>query len=318
MNIHLIEKVKEFLHELDQKGGKPLYELTPEQARQVLIDVQKFPASTPKTDVEELHVPFEDKMTIPVKIFRPKGFSEALPVIFYIHGGGWILGNDQTHERLVKELSACIPAAVVFPVYTPSPEAVFPHPTAELFAALKHIAKNAAAMRFDPDRIAVAGDSVGGNMAAALTLMAKDAHLPKICFQALFYPVTSADMTSESYALFENGPWLSKKSMHWFWDNYAPEKKDRESVFASPLKASESQLRGLPPALVITAENDILRDEGEAYARKLADAGIDVTAVRFNGTIHDFMMLNPIADSSPTRSAILLTISKLRDVFGIG
>ncbi|MBR1778687.1 MAG: alpha/beta hydrolase [Alphaproteobacteria bacterium] len=317
MDLHLVEKVKDFIHELDRKGGKPLYELTPEQARQVLIDVQKFPAAAPQTDVEKLIVPFEDKITIPVKIFRPKGFKEALPVIFYIHGGGWVLGNDQTHERLVKELSACIPAAVVFPVYTPSPEAVFPHPTAELFVVLKHIAQNAAAMRFDPDRIAVAGDSVGGNMAAVMTLMAKDAHLPKICFQALFYPVTSADMTTGSYALFENGPWLSKKAMRWFWDNYAPEKKDRESIFASPLKASEKQLRGLPPALVITAENDVLRDEGEAYAHKLADTGVDVTAVRFNGTIHDFMVLNPITESDPTRTAILMTIAKLRAVFGI-
>lgn len=154
-------------------------------------------------------------------------------------------------------------------------------------------------------------------MAAAMTLAAKEKGAPKICFQLLLYPVTDASLSTESYQIYADGPWLTKKAMIWFWQAYAPDEKDRKNIMASPLNASTEQLKGLPPALIITDENDVLRDEGEAYARKLNAAGVDVTAIRFNGTIHDFMMLNPIADTMPTRTAVLLAVSKLREVLGV-
>ncbi len=314
--MHLISKVKEFIENTEKAGGKPLYELTPKQARQVLTSVQSFPVTAPDTAVETLYVDVNGT-EIPVKIHRPKGIEDTLPIVFYIHGGGWVLGDDTTHDRLVRELAAGIPAAVVFPVYTPSPEAAFPQPTNELFAVLNHIVSHADELRLDASRLAVAGDSVGGNMAIAMALKAAKEGAPKIGFQLLMYPVTDAAMETESYHHFENGPWLTKKAMAWFWKLYAPNAADRESVLSSPLTASAKQLKNLPPALVITAENDVLRDEGEAFARKLNDAGVKTTSVRFNGTIHDFMMLNPIAQSAATRDAVLLATAKLRDVFGI-
>lgn len=314
--MHLISKVKEFIENTEKADGKPLYELTPKQARQVLTSVQSFPVTAPDTDVETLYVDV-DKTQIAVKIHRPKGIKDALPIVFYIHGGGWVLGDDTTHDRLVRELAAGIPAAVVFPVYTPSPEAAFPQPTEELFAVLKYVVSHADELRLDASRLAVAGDSVGGNMAIAMALKAKKEGAPKIGFQLLLYPVTDAAMETESYHRFENGPWLTKKAMAWFWKLYAPNAADRASILSSPLSASAEQLKDLPPALVITAENDVLRDEGEAFARKLNDAGVKTTSVRFNGTIHDFMMLNPIAQSAATRDAVLLAVAKLRDVFGI-
>lgn len=314
--MHLISKVKEFIENTEKAGGKPLYELTPKQARQVLTSVQSFPVTAPDTDVETLYVDVNGTK-IAVKIHRPKGIDGKLPMVFYIHGGGWVLGDDTTHDRLVRELAAGIPAAVVFPVYTPSPEAAFPQPTEELFAVLKYVVSHADELRLDASRLAVAGDSVGGNMAIAMALKAQKEGAPKIGFQLLLYPVTDAAMETESYHRFENGPWLTKKAMAWFWKLYAPNSADRESILSSPLTASAEQLKDLPPALVITAENDVLRDEGEAFARKLNDAGVKTTSVRFNGTIHDFMMLNPIAQSAATRDAVLLAVAKLRDVFGI-
>lgn len=314
--MHLISKVKEFIENTEKAGGKPLYELTPKQARQVLTSVQSFPVTAPDTDVETRYVDVNGTK-IAVKIHRPKGIDAKLPIVFYIHGGGWVLGDDTTHDRLVRELAAGIPAAVVFPVYTPSPEAAFPQPTEELFAVLKYVVSHADELRLDASRLVVAGDSVGGNMAIAMALKAQKEGAPKIGFQLLLYPVTDAAMETESYHRFENGPWLTKKAMAWFWKLYAPNSADRESILSSPLTASAEQLKDLPPALVITAENDVLRDEGEAFARKLNDAGVKTTSVRFNGTIHDFMMLNPIAQSAATRDAVLLAVAKLRDVFGI-
>ncbi len=314
--MHLISKVKEFIENTEKAGGKPLYELTPKQARQVLTSVQSFPATAPDTDVETRYVDVNGTK-IAVKIHRPKGIDVKLPTVFYIHGGGWVLGDDTTHDRLMRELAAGVPAAVVFPVYTPSPEAAFPQPTEELFTVLKYVVLHADELRLDASRLTVAGDSVGGNMAIAMALKAKKEGAPKIGFQLLLYPVTDAAMETESYHRFENGPWLTKKAMAWFWKLYAPNSADRASVLSSPLSASAEQLKDLPPALVITAENDVLRDEGEAFARKLNDAGVKTTSVRFNGTIHDFMMLNPIAQSAATRDAVLLAVAKLRDVFGI-
>lgn len=312
-NAKLVRKVQKFVDDLAAAGGKPLYELSPEEARKVLIKVQDVPVNTEEMSFEDVNVPVRDGENIIVRFVRPKDAAENLPVIYYVHGGGWIMGNLETHDRLVRELSRKVRAAVVYPVYTPSPEAQYPRPPEELFSALLHIAENAGRYRIDAGRLALAGDSVGGNMAAALTLMAKaNGNVPAIRAQLLLYPVTNDDFETESYRAFADGPWLTRKAMEWFWDAYAPEKSDRSKVTVCPLKADISELEGLPPALVITDENDVLRDEGEAYARKLDEAGVDAACVRFNGTIHDFMMLNALAETPQTKAAIALAADFLK------
>ena len=175
---------------------------------------------------------------------------------------------------------------------------------------------HSASLRVDPLRLAVAGDSVGGNMAAAVTLMAKQRRRPKIGFQVLFYPVTDAGFDTVSYARFADGPWLTKRAMEWFWDAYLPDPAARKQPTATPLNASLDQLASLPEALVIVAENDVLRDEGEAYARKLSNAGVRVTSTRYNGTIHDFVMLNALADTPATRGAIAQAVFALKTTLG--
>jgi acetyl esterase len=251
---------------------------------------------------------------VSVRILRPQnGNGEKLPVIMYFHGGGWILGSANTHDRLVREIAVGVHAAVVFVNFTLSPEAQFPTPIEEAYAATKYIAEHGEKMNLDPSHLMVAGDSVGGNMAIAVTLLAKKRHGPKIEFQALLYPVTNADLTSPSYRQYAKGPWLTKAAMKWFWNAYLPDVSARKDPLASPLKASIEELKGLPPALVITDENDVLRDEGEAYAHKLMQAGVHVTSARMLGTFHDFMMLNGLAHTPAARAGVGMTIHYLRE-----
>jgi acetyl esterase len=233
----------------------------------------------------------------------------------YFHGGGWILGDKETHDRLVREIAHGAQAAVVFVDYARSPEAKYPVAIEQAYLATKKIAEYGASLGIDPSRLAVAGDSVGGNMVAAVTLLAKARGGPQIDFQAMFYPVTNADLDTQTYQRFgADGYWLSREAMRWFWDSYAPTSVRMEPT-ASPLQASLDQLRGLPPALVITDENDVLRDEGEAYAHKLMAAGVPVIATRYLGTIHDFMLLNPITHTPAPRAAIAQATDILRSVF---
>ena len=311
---HLVQKVQDFIDGLAEKGGRPLYELTPEQVRNVLLEVQQNNAAAPNADIREINVELPNSRRMRVVIVRPNGAEQHLPVIFYIHGGGWVMGDEKTHDRLIRQLATEVPAAVVFPVYEPSPEAQYPQTTDDLFAVLEHIAEHGRNYRLDSEALAVAGDSVGGNMAAVMTLMAKRNGKPAIDFQLLFYPVTNAEFETDSYNEFADGPWLTKRAMQWFWDQYAPDMDVRKEIFASPLQATLEDLKGLPPALIITDENDVLRDEGEAYARKLDEAGAEVGAIRVNGTIHDFLMLNDLGETVPTRAALALAVTVLQDV----
>lgn len=233
----------------------------------------------------------------------------------YFHGGGWVLGDKHTHDRLIREIANGANAAVVFVNYTPSPEARYPIAIEEAYAATSWVAENAPALKIDPARLAVVGDSVGGNMAAAVTLLAKERGGPKIIFQLLFYPVTDANFETPSYQQFSGGPWLTREAMRWFWNQYAPDINVRAEPTAAPLKATTGQLEGLPPALIITGENDVLRDEGEAYARRLMQAGVQVTATRYLGTIHDFVMLNAITQTPAPRAAIAQANDALRKAF---
>jgi acetyl esterase len=305
--------VQEFVDELAAAGGPPIYTLSPAQARAVLDRLQRRPVQLAPADVEEGKIPGGPTGEIPIRIVRPKGVAEVLPVIVYMHGGGWVLGDYLTHDRLVRQLAVGAGAVVVFVEYTPSPEAQFPVAIEQAYAATKWVAENGQRLRVDPSRLAVAGDSVGGNMVAAVTLLAKQRRTPFIGFQLMFYPVTDASFDTPSYFLYDEGPWLTRQSMRWFWDQYAPDVSVRSQPLASPLRASLEELEGLPPALIITDENDVLRDEGEAYAHKLGQAGVTVTATRVLGTIHDFVMLNALAETPPTRNAIAQACVVLRD-----
>jgi len=304
-------KTQAFIDALSAQGGKPIYELSYDEARKVLEDAQAGNVTPLPADVEEKVLPVGPTGQVSVRIYRPKGTKAPLPVVMYFHGGGWVLGSKHTHDRLLRDLVTGTHAAFVFVNYTPSPEAQFPVPVEQDYAATKYIAEHGKDFGFDTSRLAVAGDSVGGNMVAVVTQLAKERKGPAIRYQVLFYPVTDASLAQESYEEFANGPWLTRAAMEWFWDAYAPNKEDRKKVTASPLSATAERLKGLPPALVIVDENDVLRDEGEAYARKLMQAGVEVTAVRFLATHHDFVMLNALAGTPASKAAIQLASEKL-------
>jgi acetyl esterase len=297
-------------------GAPPIYTLSPADARSVLERAQSAPVGKPSAQIEDIAFPVGPTGSVPVRIVRPAGTAEVLPVVVYFHGGGWILGDRDTHDRLVREIAVGVAAAVVFVDYARAPEARYPVAIEQAYAATRYVVDQSASLRIDPLRLAVAGDSVGGNMAAAVTLMARQRRGPKIAFQVLFYPVTDAAFDTSSYTRFADGPWLTKRAMQWFWDAYLPDPVARKQPTATPLNASLDQLTGLPEALVVVAENDVLRDEGEAYARMLSNAGVRVTSTRYHGTIHDFVMLNALADTPAARGAIAQAVSALKTTLG--
>src|SRR4051794_36236551 len=289
-----------------------IYELTPDEARKVLDDVQAEPIE--KLPIQERWITVPANVgDVRVRIVRPPDAKVTLPAILYMHGGGWVLGNAGTHDRLVRELAVGTGAAVVFVEYDRSPEAHYPVAIEQGYATAQWIVREGAANQLDPDRIAVAGDSVGGNMTAALTLMAQERGDVRFVHQSMYYPVTDAAMDTGSYERFAEGYFLSARMMAWFWDAYEPDVERRLEPFASPLRASDDQLAGLPPAFVIVGEADVLRDEGEAYAARLRAAGTPVTTVRYDGITHDFMMLNALSDTHATRAAIAQAIAVLRN-----
>src|SRR5215469_7356881 len=297
-------------------GAPPIYTLSPADARSVLARAQSIPVGKPSAQTEDIALPVGPTGSVPIRVVRPVGATEVLPVVMYFHGGGWVLGDRDTHDRLIREIAVGAQAAVVFVDYARAPEARYPVAIEQAFAATRYVADNGASLRIDPLRLAVAGDSVGGNMAAAVTLMANQRRGPNVALQVLFYPVTDAGFDTPSYIQFADGPWLTKRAMEWFWDAYLPDPGARKQPTATPLNASLDQLAAMPEALVIVDENDVLRDEGEAYARKLSDAGVRVTSVRYNGTIHDFVMLNALADTPATRGAIAQAVAALRGALG--
>ncbi|MFI6291617.1 alpha/beta hydrolase [Nonomuraea sp. NPDC050790] len=316
MNHYILEPAAQ---ELADATSKPpfLYELGAEGARKVLDDLQAAPIAKPDADEKWITVPAEVG-DVRVRIVKPAGTTGTLPVVLYMHGGGWVLGNAGTHDRLVRELAVGAGAALVFVEYDRSPEARYPVAIEQGYATAQWITRDGASEGLDASRLAVAGDSVGGNMTAALTLMAKRRGDVTFVHQSLYYPVTDAGQDTGSYREFADGPFLSAKGMAWFWDAYTTDPAQRAEITASPLRATLDDLAGLPPAFVIVDENDVLRDEGEAYARKLTEAGVPTTSVRYNGTMHDFMMLNPLAGSRATRGATAQAIGVLKHVLNAG
>jgi len=290
-----------------------LFELTPAEGRKAVDEVQSGEIAKPEIDEEWIAISGGPTGEVKTRIVKPRGTTGTLPVVLYIHGAGWVFGDAHTHDRLVRELAVGIGAAVVFPEYDRSPEARYPVALEQSYTVAQWVVSDGAPKGLDASRLAVAGDSVGGNMTAALTLLAKQRGAPKIAAQVLFYPVTDANFDTPSYEQFAEGYFLRRDAMEWFWDQYTTDVEQRNEITASPLRASLEQLAGLPPALVITGEADVLRDEGEAYAGKLREAGVPVTAVRYQGIIHDFVMLNALRETHAADAAIKQAIAFLSE-----
>lgn len=302
--------VAKFLSALNSSGGKPIEQLSPHDARQVLIGAQQG-AKLPPADVSEKTITVNGQ-PLKLTIVKPQGATGTLPVFMFFHGGGWVLGDYPTHERLVRDLVIESGAAAVFVNYTPSPEAHFPVAINQAYEATRWVAEHGKEIGVDGSRLALAGNSVGGNMVAAVALQAKEHHTPAIRYQVMFWPVTDARFETGSYNQFSSGYFLSKNMMKWFWDNYTTKESDRRNILASPLEASSAQLKGLPPTLIQTAELDVLRDEGEAFGRKLDAAGVPVTVTRYNGMIHDYGLLNALSEEPTVRTALSQAAHELR------
>ncbi len=304
--------IQRFVQELTAQDVPPLHMLSPAEARAVLAGLQTGQGLRFDADSEDCTISAGPTGEIALRIVRPSDSPRPLPAVVYFHGGGWVMGDRETHDRLLREIAVGAHVAVVFVDYARSPEAQYPVAIEQAYAATRWVAENGESIKVDPSRLALMGDGVGGNIVAAVTLLAKARGGPPIRFQVLLYPVTDADFDTPSYRQFAEGPWLTREGMELFWNSYAPEVEVRSAPTVAPLRASLEQLENLPPALVITAEVDVVRDEGEAYAHKLLAAGVPVTAVRYLGAIHDFLLLNPIAHSRPTRAAIAQVTGAVR------
>ncbi|MFI7192562.1 alpha/beta hydrolase [Nocardia nova] len=289
-----------------------LYQLPPEEGRKAVDSVQDSPIEKPAIDEEWITVEGGPTGSVRARIVKPQGVTDILPVIVYTHGAGWVFGDAHTHDRLVRDLAVGVHAAVVFPEYDRSPEVRYPVANEQSYRVAQWVCSNGAEKGLDTTRIAIAGDSVGGNMAIALTLMAKERGDVSFVQQVLFYPVTDANFDTPSYERFAEGYFLTREGMRWFWDQYTTSEADRAQITASPLRATTEQLAGLPPALVITGEADVLRDEGEAFAAKLRDAGVPVVQTRYGGIIHDFVMVNSMHDTNAAKAAVAQAVSVLR------
>ncbi len=313
-NPNLTTNTRKFIDGLAASNSAPIYTLKYEEARKVLDGLQsqiKIPKEL-DCDITDIEIPFSQNKNISVRVVKPLNSKEKLPVVVYFHGGGWVMGNKMTHDLLIRKIAIGANVAVFFVNYTPAPDAKYPVQLQEDYTVLEYIFKNADKYNVDGSKIAVAGDSVGGNMAAVMALQAKENNGPKIKCQILIYPVVDLSFNSQSYIDFADGPWLTKKAMEYFLNAYLDDKSKIKQIDISPLNATKEQLAGLPHTLVITDENDVLRDEGEAYATKLMDAGVKVISTRYNGTVHDFVMLAPLVDTEPTKAAISQVINTLK------
>lgn len=301
---------------IDSLSGGPPHTLPPAEARAAFARLQSQPVGRPSVRIDEMVLPTGPTGSVPVRIVRPRDADGALPVVIYCHGGGWTCGDADTHDRLIRELAVGAGAALVFIAYDLSPAAQYPIAIEQAYAATLYVAEHAQELNVDALRLAIVGDCVGGTIAASVTLLARERRGPKIDLQVLICPITDADFATPSYQRFAEGPWLTREAMAQAWNAYLPDTAMRANATAAPLRASIEQLANLPDALVIVAENDVVRDEGEAYARKLSDAGVRVTSVRYNGTIHDFVVLNALADTPAARGAIAQVIGTLSAAFG--
>ena len=310
---NISKETRAFLKALNSGDGPPLEELSPKDARQVLVDAQNS-VSYNYSDIEESErIVTQDGQTITIHIVKPKGAKDNLPVFMFFHGGGWVLGDYPTHRRLVRDLVVKSGAVAVFPDYTPTPDAQFPVAINQGYAATKWVSEHGKDIGVDGSRLAVAGNSVGGNMSTVVSLMAQDKNGPEIAFQLLLWPLVDADMSRPSYKQYAQDRFLTTTTMKWMWDMYLPNPEDRKQKYVSPINASLEELMGLPPALIQVAENDILYDEGIAYGRKLDEAGVPTTITVYKGMIHDYGMLNPLSHIPGVQEALNQAAAVLRE-----
>ncbi|MGJ0480018.1 alpha/beta hydrolase [Pantoea agglomerans] len=302
--------VASFLNALNGSGGKPMETLSPAEARAVLTGAQQGAVLPPAQVSEKVITALGKPLTL--TIVKPANASGVVPVFMFFHGGGWVLGDFPTHERLVRDLVNESGAAAVFVNYEPSPEARYPVAIHQAYEATKWVAEHGADIGVDGKRLALVGNSVGGNMVAAVALQARQHKTPAIRYDVMLWPVTDARFDDASYQQFASGHFLTRNMMKWFWDNYTTSEKERNNILASPLRATKAELAGLPPTLIQTAELDVLRDEGEAFGRKLDAAGVPVTVTRYNGMIHDFGLLNALSHEPAVRTAIGQASEELR------
>ncbi|KAA2242760.1 alpha/beta hydrolase [Chitinophaga agrisoli] len=303
---------KTFLHGLNTAGIPPLESLSPVDARAILSKAQASVKVDLSGITESEQIIEQDGIKVKLNIVKPAGAKGILPIFIFIHGGGWVLGDYPTHKRMVRDLVVLSGYAAVFVNYTPTPDKVFPTQINEIYAGTKWVAENGAKIGVDGKNMAVVGNSVGGNMTAVTCLMAKEKNGPKIKLQVMLWPIVDADFETESYKQFGKDRFLTTTTMKWMYDMYIADPEKRKDIHASPLQATVEQLKGLPPALILVAENDILRDEGEAFGRKLDLAGVPVTTVRYNGMIHDWGLLNGLAEAPETRELFLQVAAELK------
>lgn len=283
-----------------------IFQLPPEKGREMLEKAQSTPICMYSANIQDTIADTGEWGRVKVYVVCPDCITSPANVIFYIHGAGWVFGSFHTHEKLVRELAARTESIVVFPEYSRSPEAHYPVAIEQCYHILCRLPRLLGDMgiQMSPCTLTVAGDSVGGNMAAAMSLMAKYREGPFIQKQLLYYPVTNACFCTETYRQFAEAYYLYRLGMIWFWNQYTTSGCDRNRITASPLRADREQLKGLPDTMILNGEADVLRDEGEAFARKLREAGVDVTAMRFQGMIHDFVMLNALDQTKACRAAM--------------
>ncbi|HEY4194801.1 MAG TPA: alpha/beta hydrolase [Mucilaginibacter sp.] len=297
---HLTPEVKDFLKALNT-GGPGLETLPYKDARLVLVNAQAGAKVDMSGIVESEKVINADGHTIKLNIVKPAAAKGPLPVFIFIHGGGWVLGDYPTHKRMVRDLVVGTGFAGVFVNYTPSPEGPYPQAINEIYAATKWVSAHGAEINVDGTKLGIVGNSVGGNMTAVVSMMCRDKQGPKVKVAVMMWPIVDANFDHESYKLYGADRFLTTPLMKWMFDTYTKDPNQRKEIYCSPLEATVDQLKGLPPTLIQVAENDILRDGGEAYGRKLTEAGVTATTVRYNGVIHDWGLLNALATIPQTR-----------------
>lgn len=308
---HLSRETKEYLKVLNT-SDTPVESLPPTEARKVLENVQ----SSVNVDVSGIEETFRvinmDGMSIEIVVVRPEGVDKRLPVFMFFHGGGWVLGDYPTHKRLVRDLVVESGFACVFVEYSRSPEVKYPTAINECFAATKWVSQYGDEINVDGSRLALVGNSAGGNMTIVTALQAKSNNGPAIKCQILMWPYVDASTDFKSYKKYGKQRFLTTPLMEWMRNQYLSNESEHDDVYVSPLRATKSQLQGLPPTLIEVAENDILRDGAEELGRKLDEAGVSVTTVRFNGVIHDWGLLNGFAEMAPTKSLAIFSAVMLK------
>jgi acetyl esterase len=304
--------VSAFLAGMARGSGSQLPNFSAGQVRDAFSALQRgFTPDVSGVDISTRRVE-QDGTSVPITVVRPHGAVGMKPAFIFLHGGGWVSGDFKSHERLVLDLVVQTGAVAVFVDYSRAPEAPYPRAVSDAYAATAWVASHGSEVGIDGTRLAVVGNSAGGNLAAAVCLMAKDRHGPSLRFEGLMWPITDSDVHDGSYERYSHGYSPGPALMAWFWREYVPDEKRREEIYAAPLRASVDQLRGLPPTLIQLAQFDVLHDEGAAYGRKLDAAGVAVTTASYAGTIHNFALLNALADDAPSQSAIRQLATELK------